>query len=82
MPFSGHRRLLEVEPPDANQTAINELRPIALTGIEVVSLPITVVHYRRDSQRILEGIAEVLVQEIVKGLGALLEDAHVLVGPV
>lgn len=80
MPLCGHRRLLEVETPDADQAAIDELRPIALTGIEVVTLAILFVDQRRDAQCILHGVAEVLVQEVVKSLGAVLEDAHVLVG--
>lgn len=80
MPLCGHSRLLEVETSDADQAAIDELGPIALTGIEVVTLAILFVDQRRDAQSILHGIAEVLVQEVVKSLGAVLEDAHVLVG--
>lgn len=80
MPLRGHSRLLEVETSDADQAAIDELGPIALAGIEVITLAILIMDQRRDAQSILHGVAEVLVQKVIKSLGAVLEDAHVLVG--
>lgn len=82
MPLRCDRRLLEVETSNANQATIDELGPIALAGIKVVPLAIAFMDKRGDAQGVLQWIAEVLVQEVVEGLSAILEHSHVLIGAV
>lgn len=77
MVVAGVVRLAKVEASNAQEEAPHILGPVAFAGIVAVASSIDGRQHIHHAQRIVQRVAELLVQEVLERLAALVEDAHV-----